>query len=411
VAFCSSADVWEICTATGDFFSLESSRSLVASLACGVATTQWFLIIARAIQGLGGAVTAAVGLSLMMSLFTREDERAKAMGFFGFIAAGGGSLGVLLGGFLTTLNWHWIFLVNIPIGIVVFFLARALLPHARSQMEHRHLDAWGAVTITLSLILANYAIVNGNNAGWLTLQTLGLLTIAIILLGSFVWIESNVRAPLMPLRLFALRNIAVANIVGILWAAGMFSWFFISALYMQLVLHYTPLQIGLAFLPSNIIMAIFSIGLSARIVMRFGLKIPIAVGLGCAAIGLGLLGRAPIDGQFVIDILPSMLLLGIGAGMALNPVLLAAMSDVDDQESGLASGLVNTSFMMGGALGLAILVALASSQTLTKLAGGTSQIIALNSGYHLAFAVGALFAGLAALIGAVFLKTRKVAVH
>jgi MFS family permease len=242
--------------------------------------------------------------------------------------------------------------------------------------------------------------------GWLSAQTLGLLGAAIVLLCAFLYIESRVPAPLMPLRLFRLRNIWVANIVGVLWAAAMFAWFFLSALYLQQILQYTPLQVGLTFLPANLIMAAFSVYFSALIVMRFGIKRPLFVGLLLAGSGLLWLARAPLDGSFLVDLLPSMLLLGFGAGMAFNPVLLAAMSDVSPEESGLASGLVNTSFMMGGALGLAILAALAGAQTARTLADGHSQLEAILSGYHIAFLVGALFALAAAVLGGTLLKPK-----
>jgi EmrB/QacA subfamily drug resistance transporter len=381
----------------------------LASLACGLATTQWFLVSARAVQGLGGAVASAVSLSLMMNLFTEPGERAKAMGFFGFVAAGGGSLGVLLGGVLTSsLDWHWIFLVNLPIGVLVCSLSLRLLPAIRGRAEAR-LDIGGAVTVTAALMLAVYAIVNGNDKGWTSLQTLGLLGAAALLLAAFLTIESRVDAPLMPLGLFRLRNVAISNVVGVLWAAGMFAWFFLSALYLQLVLGYSPLRIGLAFLPANLIMAAFSLGLSAKLVMRFGVRPPIGAGLGLAAIGLVLLARAPVDGSFATDVLPSMILLGFGAGMALNPVLLAAMSDVAPEESGLASGVVNTAFMMGGALGLAILASLAASRTDSLSASGHGRLEALTGGYHVAFLVGALFAVGAAVVGAAFLRDRAPA--
>src|SRR5205814_1245854 len=214
-----------------------------------------------------------------------------------------------------------------------------------------------AVTVTVALMLAVYAIVNGNQTGWTSAQTLGLLAAAATLLGVFVVIESKVPSPLVPLSLFRLRNVATANVVGVLWAAAMFAWFFLSALYLQQVLGYSPLQVGVAFLPANLIMGAFSLGLSAKLVMRFGIRTPLAVGLLLAALGLALFVRAPVDGTFAVDVLPSMILLGFGAGMALNPVLLAAMSDVAPEESGLASGTVNTSFMMAGALGLAVLAA------------------------------------------------------
>ena len=292
-----------------------------ASLACGLATSQAVLIAARAVQGVGGAIVSAVALSLIVTLFVEPAERAKAMGVFGFVAAGGGTIGVLLGGILTdALSWHWIFLVNVPIGIAVVGLALVVLPTARVPMAVPRLDVAGAVTVTASLMIAVYAIVNGNEVGWTTARTIGLLALAAVLLAIFVAIEARVRAPLMPLGLFRLRNVAVSNVVGVLWAAAMFAWFFLSALYLQLVLGYSPLEVGLAFLPGNLIMAVFSLGLSAKLVMRYGVRIPLATGLVTAGIGLALFARAPVDGTFLVDVLPSMILLGIGAGMAFNPV-------------------------------------------------------------------------------------------
>ena len=377
----------------------------VASLACGLSTTQGLLVGARAVQGLGGAVASAVALSLMMTLFTEPADRAKAMGVFGFVAASGGSIGVLLGGILTdVINWHWIFLVNLPIGVLVVVLSLRLLPGGPGAAGSGQLDVAGAVTVTVALMLAVYAIVNGNQKGCTSAQTLGLLGGAAVLFAIFLEVESRVRAPLMPLRLFRLRNVAFANVVGVLWAAAMFAWFFLSALYLQLVLGYSPLQVGLAFLPANLIMGAFSLGLSAKIVMRFGIRRPLATGLLLAGVGLALFVRAPVDGNFAVDVLPSMILLGIGAGMAFNPVLLAAMSDVAPEESGLASGVVNTAFMMGGALGLAVLASLAASRTASLRAAGGGRLEALTGGYHLAFLVGALFALAAAVIGAVFLR-------
>jgi MFS family permease len=253
-------------------------------------------------------------------------------------------------------------------------------------------------------MLATYAIVNGNDEGWTSAQTLGLLAAAAVLLAVFLAIESRVSAPLMPLRLFRLRNVAGANVVGVLWAAAMFAWFFLSALYLQLVLGYDPLEVGLGFLPSTLIMGAFSLGLSANLVMRFGIRKPLATGLGLAAIGLLLFTRAPVDGSYVTDVLPSMILLGFGAGMAFNPLLLAAMNDVDTSEAGLASGLVNTSFMMGGALGLAILASVADSRTASLRDSGDGLLEALTGGYHLAFLIGAIFAIIAATVGVLVLR-------
>ncbi|HDR9150119.1 TPA: DHA2 family efflux MFS transporter permease subunit [Burkholderia vietnamiensis] len=372
----------------------------LASLACGVAPSQTLLIAARAVQGFGGAVVSAVSLSLIMNLFTEPGERARAMGVYGFVCAGGGSLGVLLGGLLTsTLSWHWIFLVNLPIGIAVYAMCVALLPRVRVPADAARLDLAGALTVTASLMLAVYGIVGGNEAGWLSPQTVGLIGAALALLAAFIAIEARVAHPLMPLTLFAARNVALANVIGVLWAAAMFAWFFLSALYMQRVLGYGPLQVGLAFLPANLIMAAFSLGLSARIVMRCGIRGPIAAGLLIAACGLALFSRAPVDGGFVWHVLPGMTLLGIGAGVAFNPVLLAAMSDVEPADSGLASGIVNTAFMMGGALGLAVLASLAAARTETLAAAQAAPLDALNGGYHAAFAVGAAFAAAAGLLG------------
>jgi EmrB/QacA subfamily drug resistance transporter len=375
-----------------------------ASLACGLSTTQGLLVAARAVQGVGGAIVSAVALSLIMTLFTETAERTRAMGVFGFVMAAGGSLGVLLGGVLTDLlSWHWIFLVNLPIGVAVFALTVALIPkHGRTAGGR--LDVAGAVLVTGALMLAVYAIVNGNGVGWTSARTVGLLAGAAALLAAFVAVEARVDSPLVPLGLFRLRNVATSNVVGVLWSGGMFAWFFLSALYLQLVLGYSPLQVGLAFLPANLIMGAFSLGLSARIVMRFGIKRPLGLGMALIALGLLLFARAPVDGGFPADVLPAMLVLALGVGLAFNPVLLAAMSDVEPGEAGLASGVVNTSFMMGGALGLAVLASLAASRTTSLLDSGVGKTAALVGGYHAAFVAGAAFAAAAGVVATVFLR-------
>ncbi|HWA13309.1 MAG TPA: DHA2 family efflux MFS transporter permease subunit [Burkholderiales bacterium] len=386
-------------------FLLGITLFTAASIGCGLANSQGLLVAARAVQGLGGAVVSAVALSLIMNLFTEPADRARAMGIYGFVCAGGGSIGVLLGGVLTNaLSWHWIFLVNVPIGIAVCALCICLLPGGRGQAAGAKLDIAGAITVTASLMLAVYAIVNGNEAGWASVRSVGMLGASAVLMVAFLGIEARTRDPLMPLGLFGLRSVATANLVGVLWAAAMFAWFFLSALYMQLVLGYGALQVGLGFLPANLIMAAFSLGLSAKIVMRFGIRAPLVVGLALAAAGLLLFARAPAGGSFAWDVLPGMLLLGLGAGVAFNPLLLAAMSDARPEESGLASGVVNTSFMMGGALGLAVLASLAAARTNRLAATGTDAIAALNGGYHAAFFAGAIFAGLAALLALVLLR-------
>jgi EmrB/QacA subfamily drug resistance transporter len=382
----------------------------IASLACGVANSQGLLIAARAVQGFGGAVVSAVGLGLVMNLFTEQADRAKAMGVYGFVASGGGTIGVLLGGILTDrLNWHWIFLVNLPVGIAVVLLCFRLLPAGTGQAGTGRLDLAGAVTVTASLMLAVYAIVNGNQNGWTSALTLGLLAGSVALLALFVAIESRVKSPLVPLGLLQLRNVWSANVIGVLSAAAMFGLFFLVALYLQLVLGYSPLQVGLAFLPNSLIMGACSLGLSAKLVMRFGIKPPIVVGMGLMAAGLLLFTRVPVDGSFVVDVLPGMILLGLGAGVGFNPLFLAAMSDVPPQESGLASGVVNTAFMMGGALGLAILASLATSRTDNLRAAGHTINEALVGGYHVAFIGSAIFSALAAVLAGTLLRVGQPA--
>ncbi|HEY1991017.1 MAG TPA: MFS transporter, partial [Gammaproteobacteria bacterium] len=296
-------------------------------------------------------------------------------------------------------------LVNVPVGAVVFALCWKLLPrHAGEAEGQRQLDVWGAVTVTLALLLANYATINGNQAGWTSLETLGTFGAALALFVAFLVVETRVKKPLVPLAMFRLRNLAVSSVSGILWSAAMFSWFFLSALYMQLVLGFTPMQIGLAFLPSNVIMAVMSLGFSAKLVMRFGIKRPLFAGLLCAAAGLLLFARTPVDGTLLRDVLPGMILLGIGAGVAFNPVLMAAMSEVKEADSGLASGLVNTAFMLGGALGLAVLASVAAARTAGLAAAGTDHLSALTGGYQAAFLCGACFALLGAVLGVALLR-------
>jgi EmrB/QacA subfamily drug resistance transporter len=379
-----------------------------ASLACGLATSQAMLVGARAVQGVGGAVVSAVALSLLMMLFTEQADRAKAMGVFGFVLSGGGVLGVLAGGVLTDLlSWHWIFLVNLPVGIAVFVLSLRLLP-ASGPIASGRVDLAGAIAITGSLMLAVYAIVNGNENGWTSVQTLGLLGVSAALMVGFLALESRISFPLVPLDVFRNRNVSVANVAGVLMAAGMFAYFFLSALYLQLVLGYEPLEVGLAYLPGTILWGASSLLLSDKLVMRFGVKTPLLAGLGLMALALVLLARTPVDGSWAIDVLPATLAVGLGAGIAFNPLLLAAMSGVAPERAGLASGVVNTAFMMGGAVGLAILASLAAARSDSLLASGDDSLTALNGGYHVAFLVGAAFVVAAAAVAA-FLRVEAPA--
>ena len=383
-----------------------------ASLACGLAGSQGMLIAARAVQGVGGAVVSAVALSLLMTLFTEQADRAKAMGVFGFVLSGGGVVGVLAGGVLTdVLNWHWIFLVNIPVGVAVYVLSLRLLPAAHGPAASGRVDVAGAITVTSSLMLAVYAIVNGNEEGWTSAQTLGLLAAAAVLLAVFLVIEARISSPLVPLGLFRNRNVSTANVLGAFMAAGMFAYFFFSALYLQLVLEYTPMEVGLAYLPGTVIWGASSLFLSDRLVMRFGIKPPLLTGLALMTLALLLLARTPVDGNWATDILPATIFVGIGAGIAFNPILLAAMSGVAPDQAGLASGVVNTSFMMGGAVGLAVLASLADSRHASLVASGHSPAAALTGGYHVAFLVGAVFLVISGTLGAALLRVETPQTH
>jgi EmrB/QacA subfamily drug resistance transporter len=381
------------------------------SLVCGVAGSQEFLVVARAVQGFGGAIVSVVALSLIMTIFTEPAERAKAMGIFSFVLSGGATAGVLLGGVLTDLfSWNWIFLVNLPVGIAVFLLSLRLLPGG-SGIASGRVDVAGAITVTASLMVAVYAIVNGNEQGWTSMQTLGLLGTAAALFIAFVVIEALIESPLVPLGVFRNRNISTANVLGVLMAAGMFAYFFFSALYLQLVLEYTPMEVGLAYLPGTIVWGASSYALSDRLVMRYGIKRPLMAGLSLMVLALLLLARTPVDGNWVVDILPATIALGLGAGIAFNPLLLAAMSGVEPQQAGLASGVVNTAFMMGGAVGLAALVSLADRRTGSLVASGDGALSALNSGYHIGFLLGAVFIVASAVVGATLLRVERPSAH
>jgi EmrB/QacA subfamily drug resistance transporter len=385
-------------------FTAAISVFTLASLACGLAAGQGFLLAARAVQGLGGAVASAVALSLVVSLFPEPGERAKAMGVYGLVSAGGGSIGVLAGGILTgLLTWHWIFLVNVPIGAAVLLASLRVLP-AGAARAGRGLDVPGAVLVTAAVTLGLYAITGASQAGWASARTGATLAGAAALLAAFIAVESRAAAPLVPLRLLRQHNLTAASLTGVLWSAAMFATFFLTSLYLQLVLHYDPLQTGLAFLPSNLIMSVLSAGLSARLVTRFGIKPPLVTGLLLVAAGLALLDHAPVGGHFLTDVLPGGMLLGTGAGTALPPLLLIATSDLPPSESGLAAGVANTSFMLGGALGLAVLASLATTRTNSLLATGHSRLAALTSGYHVAFLASAVCAALAALLAARWLR-------
>lgn len=378
----------------------------LASLACGLARTQLEMIWARAVQGAGGAVVEAVSLVLITNMFTETGERAKAMGIYGLIASAGGTLGVLLGGFITSyFDWHWVFLVNIPFGVVVYVLCLRLVPAAPAESAMPgQLDLPGAVTLTGALMLAVYGIISGGDVGWFSVQSLATLGSVILLLAMFIFIESQVSQPLVPLSLLRSRMLVVTNVTAALSAAAMFATFFLT-LYLQRVLGKSPLQVSLIFLPACLVSAVLALGFSARIVNRFGIKRPFAAGLLLAALGLALLAGIPVQGDVLTDVFPGMTLFTVGAGVAGNPLFLSAMHGVAPKDSGLASGLVGTSSMIGGSLGLAVLAAAAEAWTRKLTVLGADPLVALIGGYHVAFATGAVLALLTSALGLMWLPT------
>lgn len=363
----------------------------VASLLCGAAQTPEMLIAARFIQGIAGALTSAVILGMIVTMFTEPRDQAKAIGVYGFVASSGGSVGLLAGGVLTqAINWHWIFFINVPIGIATAVFALRLLPKDKGIGFGGGADVPGAVLITASLMTLVYTIVEpAAKYGWGAGRTLGLGAVAIALLVAFVVREARTANPLIPLRIFRSRNVSGANAVQALSVAGMFGMFFMGALYLQRVLGYDALQTGLAFLPATLVMAWLSLGYSQKLIMGFGARSTLIPGLGLIAASLALFTQAPVDGSYVQHVLPTMVLLGAGAGMAFPALMTLAMSGATQSDAGLASGLVNTTVQVGGALGLAVLATLSATRSEDLVASGSSQAAALTDGYHLAFAIGA----------------------
>jgi EmrB/QacA subfamily drug resistance transporter len=360
-----------------------------ASLLCAVAQSQGLLIGARFVQGLGGAMTSAGILGMIVTMFPEPREQAKAIGVYSFVASSGGSIGLLAGGALTeAINWHWIFFVNLPIGLATALLALRLVQGDQGMGLREGADVPGAVLITGALMLGVYTILEAGNHGWASAHTLGFGAVSLTLLAAFVTREARIPNPLMPLRLFRSRNVAGANLVQALFVAGMFGMFFLGALYLQRVLGYGALDVGLAFLPVTLVIGTLSLGFSERLNMRFGPRATLLPSLVLIGLGLVLFARAPVGGSFVPDVLPVMVLLGTGAGLAFPSLMTLAMSGATRSDSGLASGLVNTSLQVGGALGLAVLATLATTRTEHLLASGDSTAAALTGGYHLAFLIG-----------------------
>jgi EmrB/QacA subfamily drug resistance transporter len=383
----------------------------LASLWCGLAESQEMLVAARFVQGAGGALTAAVILGMIVTMFPEPREQAKAIGVYAFVASAGGAVGLLIGGVLTqSINWHWIFFVNIPVGLLTAVLARRLIDRDEGIGIGQGADIPGAVLITSSLMLGVYTIVKpAAELGWGDGQTLGLAAASLVLLAAFIAREARAATPLVPLRIFRSRNVSGSNVVQALSVAGMFGVFFLGALYLERVLGYDPLEIGLAFLPVTLIMGTLSWRYSERLVMRFGAKNTLVPGLGLIALALLLFARAPVGGSYLEHVFPVMVLMGFGAGLAFPALMNLAMSGATQADAGLASGLVNTSAQVGGALGLAVLATLSATRTESAAGDGASAASALTSGYHLSFLVGAALVLASLIVAATVLEAPAAA--
>jgi EmrB/QacA subfamily drug resistance transporter len=377
-----------------------------ASLLCAISQSQGVLIAARFVQGVGGALTSAVILGMIVTMFPEPREQAKAIGVYGFVASAGGSIGLLAGGALTeAINWHWIFFINIPVGIVTAFLATRLVADSPGIGLKAGADLPGAVLLTGGLMLGVYTILQVSEQGWGSTRTLGLGAISIALLAAFVARQARIANPLMPLRLFHSRNVSGANVVIALLVVGMFGMFFLGALYLQRILGYSPLEVGLAFLPSTVVMGTMSLKLSGPLAMRYGPKTMLLVSLVSIGIGLLLFSLTPVDATYATQVMPATIFIGIGAGLGFPSLMGLAMSGATPSDSGLASGLINTSVQVGGAIGLAVLATLASERTDTLRAGGDSVNAALNGGFHLAYLIGAALVGLAIVVALSVLRS------
>ena len=394
-------------------FLLGVALFTLASLMCGLAWTQTLLVCARFVQGIAGAMTSAVVLGMIVTMFPAPRDQAKAIGVYAFVASAGGSVGLLAGGVLTqALDWHWIFFVNVPIGIATIICARSLLHRDEGIGFGEGADIPGAGLITAALMLGVYTIVKpAAEDGWSAGHTLVLGALSLVLLGAFVAREATARNPLVPLRIFRSRNVSGANLIQVFSVAGMFGMFFLGALYMRKVLGYDALEIGLAFLPVTIMMGSMSIRFSEPLITRFGARALLPPGLVMIALALVLLALTPVHASYLTGLLPSMLLLGTGAGVCFPALVGVAMSGATPSDAGLASGLVNTTAQVGGALGLAVLATLSASHTTKLLAQGSSTAAALTGGYQLAFWIAAGLVGVGILVSFAVLRPQAIPAH
>jgi EmrB/QacA subfamily drug resistance transporter len=380
-----------------------------ASLVCGVAQSQEVLVAARFVQGVGGAMTSAVILGMIVTLFPEPREQAKAIGVYAFVASAGGSVGLLAGGVLTqAINWHWIFFINLPIGAATAVIASRVLDKDKGLGFGKGTDAAGAVLITSALMLGVYTIVKpAADDGWTAGTTLTLGAVSLALLGAFIVREATAANPLIPLRIFRSRNVSGANVIQALTVAGMFGMFFLGVLYLQEILGYSALETGLAFLPTTIVMGTLSVRYAEPLIMRFGARTLLVPGLVLIAVGLALVARVPVDGVYVTDVLPSTLLIGAGVGTAFPALMTLSMSGATPEDAGLASGLVNTTMQVGAALGLAVLATVSATRTEGLLADGHSTDSALTDGYRLAFLIAAGLVVAAIAVAATVLRSDR----
>ena len=378
-----------------------------ASVLCGLSVNQPMLVAARFVQGIGGAVSSAVILAMIVTLFPKPEDRAKAFGVFSFVASAGAAIGLLAGGLITqAVSWHWIFFVNVPIGLATAVLSARLLAPDRGIGIGKGADVIGAVLVTGALMLGVYTIVESSDIGLTSLRTLGLGGVALALLTAFVVRQALARNPILPLRIFASRKLSTANIVQALMSSAFLGFFFMASLDLQRVLGYGPLDIGLAFLPVAVVMGLFSIRFSAQLINRFGPLAVLVSGQVVIATALAMLGFGPANADYAVHLLVPMALLGLGGGLSFPSLTIIAMSDAKHSDAGLASGLLNTTGQVGGALGLAVLATIAGARTLNLVRDGVGGTAALAGGYHLAWLIGAATICVTLALTMSFLRTR-----
>jgi EmrB/QacA subfamily drug resistance transporter len=379
----------------------------VSSIACGLATSQAMLIAGRFVQGIGGAMSASVIIAIIVTEFPEPVERARAMSAYIFVAVGGGSIGLLVGGVLTqALNWHWIFFINVPIGIATFILGRALIDENVGLGIRNGVDVTGSVLVTGSLMVGIYAIITATQYGWASGHTLGFLGVAVLLLVAFFLLEAKLKNPIMPLRILRIRTLTNSSIIRGFVAAGIFTTFFLGALYLENVLGYSPIRTGLAFLPVSLMMGVLSAGVTARLVTRFGSKRVLIPGMVAAVLGLLLMTRIGPGSSYFTVVFPAFLLIGLGAGTSFIPLLTIAMSEVPKDDAGLGSGIVNVSMQMSAAVGLAVLGTIATNRTRSLEAVGRSSAAALSGGFRLSFLIAASCVAVGTVVALVILKGR-----